>query len=83
MNDLVKRARKGRSANEFPSEELVHEMAYEIERLEGFVRLYKAYRVGCQQAVLDDMREWADSGLDAWRPNIAHRVIDAYEKDMK
>ena len=39
MGDLVKRARKGRSANEFPSEELVHEMADEIERLrKGYLK---------------------------------------------
>ena len=33
------------------------------------------------KAVLDDQREWADSGLNAWRLSIARRVIDAYEKD--
>ena len=33
--------------------------------------------------VIEDMRKWADSGLDEWRPNIARRVIDAYERDQK
>jgi len=46
MSDLVKRLRKGRSANEWVGEELAHEAADEIDRLREALEKIKKHSVG-------------------------------------